>query len=298
MAKKFGRGISELLANVEDARTEIGTVSESAAVTDDGDKIYSVLIEDIKANPLQPRKYFDEDALKDLATSIEEHGIIQPLVVKKDGTGYIIVAGERRYRAAKLAQLKEVPVVVRDFSDQITREVSLIENLQREDLNAIEAAEAMKELMESYRLTQEELAKRIGKARPSIANTMRLLLLNNEVQDLVRQGKLSAGHARTLIPVTNAEHQIKFAQEAINAQMSVRELEKRIRFYLSPEGEKKKEPEKTAVSDDMKETVSCMKKVFRTKVKILGNAQKGRISIDYFSEADLQRILSLMNKIR
>lgn len=282
MAKKFGRGISELLANVEDARID--------AVSGGADKIYSIPIKDVAANPDQPRKHFDEAALRDLASSISEHGIIQPLVVRRRGDKYIIVAGERRYRAAIMAGLSELPVVVREFSDQSSREISLIENLQREDLNAIEAAEAMKELMESYRLTQEELAKRIGKARPSITNTLRLLMLDVEVQDLVRQGKLSAGHARTLIPVTNVEHQKNFAYDAIDRQISVRELEKKIRFYLSPETAPKKESIGNVITREMKSYIDDMKKSLSAKVRISGNEQKGKISIEYGSKDELLRI--------
>lgn len=286
MAKKYGKGISELLANVEDERTE------------GGQKILYLPINEVRPNPLQPRKFFDETALKDLAASIAEHGIIQPLVVTKKGDKYLIVAGERRYRAAMLAGLTELPAVVREFTEQSSREVSLIENLQREDLNAIEAAEALKELMDSYKLTQEELAKRIGKARPSIANTLRLLFLDSNVQILVRQGKLSAGHARTLIPVTNVRHQIQFAHEAIEKQMSVRELEKKIRYYLSPEKAKKEEPIKAVVTEEMRGLVDDMKRVFMTRVKILGNEQKGRIYIDYFNSSDLQRIYELVEKLK
>lgn len=286
MAKKYGKGISELLANIEDDRIE------------GAQKILYLPINDVRPNPLQPRKFFDESALNDLAASISKHGIIQPLVVKKQGSKYEIVAGERRYRAAILAGLTELPAVVREFTEQSSREVSLIENLQREDLNAIEAAEALKELMESYKLTQEELAKRIGKARPSIANTLRLLFLNEKVQNLVRQGKLSAGHARTLIPVTNVRHQIEFANEAIDKQMSVRELEKKVRYYLSPEKAKKEEPVKVAVTEEMRGLVDDMKRVFMTRVKILGNEEKGRIYIDYFNGADLQRIYELVGKLK
>lgn len=284
---KYGRGISELLANLEDSRTEVSSE----------DKIYSLPIGSIEANPLQPRKNFNEDALNDLATSIAEHGIIQPLVLTKKGDKYLIVAGERRFRAAQMAGLTEVPAVVRKFSEQTSREVSLIENLQREDLNAIESAKAMKELMDTYRLTQEELARRIGKARPSIANTLRLLLLDEEVQNLVRDGKLSAGHARTLIPVSNVEDQIKFALEAIEKQMSVRDLERKVRFYISPEKEKKVLV-KTNITPEMRELVDDMKRVFMTKVKLVGNQEKGRIMIDYFSKGDLQRVYELINSLK
>lgn len=287
MAKKIGRGISELLANVEDDRKKEDTVS-------------FVKLKNIKANPKQPRKSFNEESINELAASIKEHGIIQPLVLKKDGENYIIVAGERRFRAANIAGLKAVPAIIKELSDQKTREISLIENLQREDLNAIEAAEALKELMDIYSLTQEELAARIGKARSSIANTLRLLLLEKKVKQLVREEKLSAGHAKTLIPITSPEAQLKFAEEAIGEQLSVREMEKKVRYYLHPEKEPKKmnATQKTRLNTEMKSFVDGMKRTFMTRVKLIGNEEKGRIIIDYFTNDDLQRIYELMERIK
>lgn len=287
MAKKIGKGISQLLANVEDERKREDIVS-------------FIKLSEIRANPKQPRKSFNDESIKELADSIKEHGIIQPLVLKRDGENYIIVAGERRFRAATLVGLKEIPAIIKELSDQKTREISLIENLQREDLNAIEAAEGLKELMDIYSLTQEELAARIGKARSSIANTLRLLLLEKKVKQLVREDKLSAGHAKSLIPITDAAVQLSFANEAIEQQLSVREMEKKVRFYLHPEKQPKKmNPEqKTKLNTEMRAFVDGMKRTFMTKVKLIGNEEKGRIIIDYFTNDDLQRIHDLIARIK
>ena len=229
MAKKLGKGIIRLLENVEDQRLD----SDGAVLNIDINKI--------KQNPDQPRKSFDEETINELAASIKEYGILQPLILKREGEEYIIVAGERRYRAAIKAGLSSVPALVKNINDQKSGEISLIENLQREDLNAIEAARAMKELMEKYDLTQDELAAKLGKARSSIANTIRLLLLDEKVQTMVMENKLSAGHAKALITVADKEQQIKFAEEAIEKQLSVRELEKGKILFSSRKGSQKNE---------------------------------------------------------
>ena len=191
-------------------------------------------LEKIKANPNQPRKNFDEQALKELADSIKKHGVIMPIVVNDNDDGtYMIIAGERRFRAAKLAGNATIPVIIRKYSEREIKEISLIENLQREDLNPIEAASAMKQLMTDYKLTQDELAERIGKSRPAIANTLRLLTLAPEVIMMVSEGKLSAGHARTLVPLS-PEDQVTFAKEVVKNASSVRELEKKVRAHNIP----------------------------------------------------------------
>lgn len=290
MAKRVSRGISELLANVEDVREE-----RSGEV-----KVVDIPLSKLKPNPNQPRKTFNEESLTELAQSVAEHGIIQPLVVKKEGAGYIIIAGERRYRAAQKAGLKEVPALVRDFSDLETREISLIENLQREDLNAIEEAEAIKELMDCYSLTQEEIAKKLGKARPSIANAVRLLNLPDSLQEAVRTNLLTAGHARALLAVSNPIHQLEMAQKAIEEGWSVREMEKQVKYYLKPETRPTKltETVKAKMTLEMRQFVDDMTRVFATKVRLMGNETKGRITIDYFTNDDLQRIYELIEKMK
>lgn len=290
MAKRVSRGISQLLANVED----VGEVVIAE------DKILTLPLDRIYPNPNQPRKNFNEESLKELSDSIIEHGIIQPLVVTKEKDGYMIIAGERRYRAAVIAKHSEIPVIVREMNEKKIRETSLIENLQREDLNAIEEGEAIKELMKNYQLTQEEIAKQLGKARPSIANTLRLLTLTEEVKQMVRENILSAGHARTLVSVTNPVHQIELAQTAINEGWSVREMEKRVKYYLKPETEPKKltDTVREKLSLEMREFVDDMTRVFATKVKLMGNEAKGRITIDYYSNDDLQRIYEIINNLK
>ncbi|MFA6865939.1 MAG: ParB/RepB/Spo0J family partition protein [Clostridia bacterium] len=289
MGRKIGRGISELLDNVEDVR-----------IPNEDDNILNVNISKIFPNPNQPRKTFKEDALKELSDSIKEHGIIQPLIVRKDDNKYIIIAGERRYRAAVMASLKQVPVIVRDVDEKQTKEISLIENLQREDLNAIEEGEAMRELMISYHLTQEEIATRLGKARPSIANTLRLLNLTKDVQQLVRNGLISAGHARSLVAISNPVQQIEMGVRAVNEGWSVRELEKRVKYYLKPELAPKKlsKEKKDKLTLEMREFVDDLTKVFETKIRLIGNESKGRISIDYYSKDDLQRIYEVIQSVK
>lgn len=228
MAKGLGKGLDALFEET-DAAFEQSFEHRSAFdyTEEERANAQEMALNKIHANPNQPRKNFDEQALKELANSIQQHGVIMPIVVNdnKDGT-YMIIAGERRYRACKLAGRNTIPVVIRQYSQREIKEISLIENLQREDLNPIEAATAMKQLMIDYKLTQDDLAERIGKSRPAVANTLRLLNLCPEVMMMVAEGRLSAGHARTLVPLP-AEDQIQFAQDTIKGQHSVRELEKR-----------------------------------------------------------------------
>ena len=200
MAKGLGRGLMELFGDTEEA---YGNAQQGEG---GNGGVTEVSLEEIYPNPDQPRKAFDEGAMNDLANSIKEHGVINPIVVNRGKNGrYMIIAGERRFRAATMAGLERVPVIIKDYDEKEIQEISLIENLQREDLNPIEAAYGMKKLMEEYSLTQEVLAERLGKSRPAIANTLRLLTLSDTVIELVRSGKLSSGHARTLVPVPKEE---------------------------------------------------------------------------------------------
>lgn len=298
MPRKIGKGLSELLNSIEDER-----VVEAApvdVVENTSTSVYELELSKIFPNPDQPRKFFGEQEQAELAASIKVHGILQPLILVKSGEKYMIVAGERRYRAAKKLGLKTVPAIVKQFEPGILREISLIENLQREDLNAIEEAEALRELMSFNGYTQEQLAERIGKARSSVANALRLLTLEDEVKSLVRQDRLSAGHARTLIPVTDKESQVDFAYEAADGSMSVRDLEKKVRFFLHPELKPKRmsDSDRARLTVEMRNLVDDMKRVFRTKVKLVGNSSKGRISIDYYSQDDLDRVFDLIEKLK
>ena len=243
----------------------------------------------------QPRKNFDPDALHELAQSIKEHGIIQPIIaVEKDGK-YVIIAGERRFRAGKLAGLKTMPVIVKNYTDSEMREVALIENLQREDLNPIETATAIKQLIDIYGFTQDEVADKIGKSRPSITNTLRLLNLEPEVLTLVEKGRLQAGLARAMI-VLPREDQIALAKKASDGKMTAREVEKIVQEKISPELNKKKKTESLSLElISMKED---MQQVFGTKVSIIGNNKKGRIYLDYYNQIDLDRIFDLVNILK
>ncbi len=304
MAKKeergLGRTFESLLEDTGDAFSNAYSGREVFTYTEEERKnAEEMSLDKIYPNPNQPRKNFDEQALKELSDSIKKHGVIMPIVVNDDKSGrYMIIAGERRYRATKLAELTNIPVIIRKYTEREIKEISLIENLQREDLNPIEAAAAMKQLMVDYKLTQDELAERIGKSRPAIANTLRLLTLTPEVVQLVAEGKLSAGHARTLVPLA-AEDQLSFATDALKNGMSVRELEKKVRAYnMSPELlEEKKKKKRALASIELKNLVERMKFTFRTKVSLIGNDQKGRIYIDYYSRDDLDRLAEILDII-
>lgn len=290
MAKGLGRGLSALFSDTEEAY-------ENARADGTGNGATEVAISEIFPNPHQPRKAFDENALNDLANSIKEHGVIMPLVVNRqpDGT-YMIVAGERRYRAAMKAGLSAVPVIVKELSDREIQEISLIENLQREDLNPIEAAYGMKRLMEEFGLTQEMLAERLGKSRPAIANTLRLLSLSEDVISLVREGKLSSGHARTLVPVAK-EAQSELAAECVKNAWSVREMERAVKQYLNPPEvlAREKEKKNALASAELKHLVERLRTTLKTKVSLIGTDKKGRIYIDYYTRDDLDRISELLD---
>lgn len=302
MAKKEERGLGRSFASLfEDTENAFGNAyegKEAFTYTEEERKnAEDMPLADIYANPNQPRKNFDEQALRELADSIKKHGVIMPIVVNADKNGkYMIIAGERRYRASKLAGLKTIPVVIRNYTDREIKEISLIENLQREDLNPIEAASAMKQLMVEYKLTQDELAERIGKSRPAIANTLRLLSLTPEVMQLVVEGKLTAGHARALVTLSS-DDQLQFATDAIKKGSSVRELEKKVRAQTySPELiDEKKKKKRALASVELKSLVDRMRFSFRTKVSLIGNDQKGRIYIDYYSRDDLERIAEILD---
>lgn len=283
-----GKGLSALFTDNE-ANVRVDTSGVPA------EEIEITLID---RNPNQPRKTFNEESLKEMATSIAAYGVLQPLLLVKNGDRYLIIAGERRFRAALMAGLKTVPAIVREFTDQQIQEISLIENLHREDLNAIEAAEGMKELMDNHGLTQEDVAQRIGKSRPYVTNTLRLLQLPAEVADMVRNGDLSPGHARALISIDDKDYLITLAKQACDNKLTVREIENRVRLYFTRKaipGGPRKERE---VSVELKEMVSDMKRIFATKVKLLGNDKKGRIIIDYFSEDDIDRIHALVQILK
>lgn len=256
--------------------------------------MHELAIDLIVPNPDQPRKKFEPEELQELATSLKNYGLIQPIIVSPLGEKYMIVAGERRFRASKIAGFTKIPVIIRNFNDQQVDEISLIENLQRKDLNPIEEARAYKALIEKYGFTQEELAEKLGKSRPVITNALRMLNLNPVVVEMLIAGKLSAGHARCLASIKDYTVQLSYALAACDKAMSVRQLENMVYNYLNTN--KTPRPVKPAITPELKELVNNMQKVFGTKIKAVGNNNKGRIYIDYFTKDDLSRIYDLINK--
>lgn len=282
MSKKFslGKGLEALIPDQND---------------NDNNSNLLVPLNKIKSNSEQPRKAFDNEKIIELSESIKQHGILQPLIVKEDGAGYIIVAGERRWRAAKLAGLKEIPVMIMDLTDKQVLEISLIENIQRQDLNPIEEAVAYKKLITDFDITQEELSKRLGKSRTAITNIMRLLNLDTRVQQYLIENVLSEGHGRALLSISNGDLQYEIAQKAIDESMSVRELERCVKNILNSDKQNqhvKKEKELNQYYKDVKERLQTH---FGTKVNLNNNKNKGKIEIEYYSEEDLQRILEILN---
>lgn len=285
MGKKFalGKGLSALIPeDVEDQEQY---------------KKGNILIplNEIKNDNNQPRKAFDSDKIAELTESIKTHGIIQPLILRKSEDGlYIIVAGERRWRAAKLAGLKEVPAIVMDLSERDVLEISLIENIQRQDLNPIEEALAYKKLLNEFKLTQEDLSKRIGKSRTAITNTMRLMNLDIRVQQYIIEGIISEGHGRALLGIKDEEIQYELSQRVIDENLSVRELERLVKKIA--EGKTKEEKDRVEeLNPYYKEIKNQLQNYFGTKVNISNRNNKGKIEIEYYSEDDLQRILDIIN---
>ncbi|MDU5261910.1 MAG: ParB/RepB/Spo0J family partition protein [Clostridium celatum] len=294
MSKKFGlgKGLNALIP--ED--TTLGTLDTKVEKTKNIKEKSSILIDInlIKSNEGQPRKSFDDEKILELAESIKSNGIIQPLILKKVDDEYIIVAGERRWRAAKAIGLKEVPAIVMNLTEKQVLEISLIENIQREDLNSIEEALAYKKLISDFNLTQEELSKRIGKSRVTITNTLRLLNLSEDVQQYIIEGVISEGHGRALLGITDSKVQCELAQNVIDDKLSVRELEILIRkLKISPTRAKSKTSNET--NPYYKDVTYKLENYFGTKVNITNKNNKGKIEIEYYSEEDLQRILEIIN---
>ncbi|RKJ61530.1 ParB/RepB/Spo0J family partition protein [Butyricicoccus sp. 1XD8-22] len=277
MAKGLGKGISALFPT-EPLKND--------------DSIEKISIQKLVANPYQPRKLFDDEAIEELAQSIKEHGIIQPIVVRKKGSKYEIVVGERRYRAAKLANLEEVPAIVKEMSDEQMMEVAILENLQREDLTPIEEAEAYQSLIEKLNFTQEDLAKRLGKSRPHITNHIRLLQLPEEVRKLVNDGYLSMGHGRTLLGLKNKRRIPELANKVIKHSLNVRQLENLIKEYNSEVSRETSKKVNKDIFVQAKETQ--LREYFGTNVQIRKSKNKGKIEIEFYSEEDLERILEIL----
>lgn len=292
----LGKGLKSLIAVPEGMEEKpsnnVATVEKTKEVI--VNEPLMVKIRELDPNKDQPRKVFEEEALKELSDSIKQYGVVQPLVVKKVGKRYEIIAGERRWRAAKLAGLKEVPVIVKEYTEQEITEIALIENIQRENLNPVEEARAYKRLAEDFGLKQDEIAKKVSKNRASVANSMRLLKLDDEVLNRLESGELSTGHAKVILSLEDSELQKKAAEIIITGELSVRQAEKIVKDLMKPEKEAKEKPElqNTQEYNRIKETL-CEK--LGTKVEIKRKAEnKGKIEIDYYSFEELERILEAM----
>jgi len=279
MAKGLGKGIHALFTNLE---------------AEKGETVQEIDIQQLRPNPYQPRKTFDEQALEELKQSIMAHGIVQPLIVRQTIKGYEIVVGERRFRAAQLAGMKTVPAVVRELSDDKMMEIALLENLQREDLNPIEEATAYQLLLTRCKLTQEELAKRLGKSRPHIANHLRLLSLPSDVQQMIEEGTLSMGHGRALLALKNKQKLAAVIQRVMQESLNVRQLEALIQQLNKnvPRETSKKKEEKSIF---LAQSEALLRERLGTAVSIKKHRKKGKIEIEFFSEEDLTRILQLLN---
>jgi len=287
-AKGLGRGLSALLPT--DGIPENKT-----------DSVIELKINDISPNTDQPRKDFDEERLNELAASIKENGVIQPIIVQRRDKGYRIVAGERRWRASRLAGLKVIPAIVRDLTDQETMEQALIENLQREDLNPIEEALAMQALLNTHKMTQEQLAKKLGKPRATIANTIRLTNINESLIDFIRNGELTAGHAKAILALKDEEDQRRVADVIMTKDMSVRQAEEYVKKYIWAKENNAEPKEKREIDPQVKlsikEVETRLKKSLGSRVKIKitdQNTGKGKIVIDYKNNEDLDRLIGLI----
>ena len=289
----LGRGLDALFADQAPVYNPVNEDADTTAVEQGVNAVVYININDIKPNENQPRKTFTEEKLNELAASITEHGIIQPLVVRKNKGSYEIVAGERRWRAARKAELKEVPCIIREFTDEENMLVAIIENMQREDLNPIEEAEGLNQMIKTYGLTQEEVSKSVSKSRPYITNALRLLKLPKEIKNFVMEGKLTTGHARALINVENKKLQAELCKKIIEEGLSVRKVEELARNEAKP----KKKPAKKVKSADTIHVESELKSIFGTKVSIEQKGKKGTIQLEYYSTEELNRLIELLKSV-
>lgn len=299
----FGDEVMKSAAEEQEAKHQAKSkkAQEPEKKEEDSDigKELMVKVTSIEPNREQPRKDFNEEAMGELAESMKVYGVLQPLLVQKKGDYYEIIAGERRWRAAKLAGLKEVPVVIREYTKQQTMEIALIENVQREDLNAIEEAKAYQRLIQEFELKQEEIAARVGKSRVTITNSMRLLKLDERVQEMLIQNQITGGHARALLTVEDGELQYKLAGKIIAENLSVREIEKIVKSLSKKKNPKEKNVEDESLALIFRDLEERMKSAMGTKVSInRKDKNKGRVEIEYYSESELERIVELIESIR
>ena len=290
--KGLGKGLDSLIPTIDSDELNAKSSRKSKENSSSKDGVINIKINSVEPNRNQPRKSFDEDALAELSDSIKQFGIIQPLVVQKRNDYYEIIAGERRWRAAKQAGLKEVPVVIKDYTEQEIVEIALIENIQREDLNPIEEAQAYKRLLTEFNLKQDQVAERVSKSRTAVTNSMRLLKLSDEVQQMVIEELISSGHARTLTAIEDKDLQLQLATRIMDEKLSVRETEKLIKSIINAKPVKEKEPiENAFIYEDIENKI---KEIVGTKVKVNHKANgKGKIEIEYYSNKELEILLDL-----
>lgn len=290
----LGKGLETLIPVGEMEEIDNLIVNEKKAEKNSGDTVLK--ISQIEPNKSQPRKNFNEDSLQELADSIKQFGIIQPLVVQKKDKYYEIIAGERRWRAARIAGLKEVPVIIKDYSEQEVVEIALIENIQREDLNPIEEAQAYKRLLEEYNLKQDEVAERVSKSRTAVTNSMRLLKLSDKVQEMLIDEMITSGHARAILAIEDEELQYEIAERVMDEKLSVRETEKLVKAINNPKKKKDKVEINRAVYDELEVKI---KDAIGNNVKLSPKSNgKGKIEIEYYSTDDLERITDILTKMQ
>ena len=294
MKPGLGRGLDSLLKVYDEEIVEVKKENKERSITNlemRHGEVEKIDINKIYTNPNQPRKNFDKESLNELAESIKIHGLIQPIIVNEMPDGYMIIAGERRFRASKICGLKEIDAVVKNYTNKQVAEIAIIENLQREDLNPVEVAKGIKQLMEEYGLTQEKVSERLGKSRSAIANSLRILNLYPEVLDLIEKGKISFGHAKVLASITDYTTQIILAKKIAKDKLTVRDLEKEVESLL---GNKKVKKTAKLPSEELQDFIGELQRKLGTKVSLIGNDKKGRIYIDYYSQDDLDRIYDIV----
>ena len=293
-ARGLGKGLDSLIPNaVGEAKAKKEVSKEKAEERTTPDTMVKITM--VEPNRKQPRKNFDEDALLELSDSIKQFGVIQPIVVQDRKDHYEIIAGERRWRAAKMAGIKEVPVIIKNYTEQEIVEISLIENIQREDLNPIEEAQAYKRLLTEFNLKQDEVAERVSKSRTAVTNSMRLLKLSEEVQQMVINDMLSTGHARALLAVENPEEQYTLAQKVFDEKLSVRDVEKLVKNIHKPT--KTKKPDNKALSLIYQDIEEKLKQALSTKVSVVAKEEgAGKIEVEFYNHEDLERLMEIITK--
>ncbi len=293
--KGLGKGLDSMIPD------KVGKITkENAGVRKDGlDGAVLMNINKVEPNRKQPRKSFEEEPLQELAESVKQYGVLQPLIVQKQDDYYEIIAGERRWRAAKMAGLKEIPVIIRTLSEQERMEISLIENIQREDLNPIEEARAYKSLLEEFHLKQEEVADRVAKSRTAVTNAMRLLKLDERVQEMLIDGSLTTGHARALLAIEEKEKQFEIAQKIVNEKLTVRDVERLVKKQTSAKKKETQKPVNQELAAIYRNLEEQLKISLGTKVSInYRDAKKGKLEIEYYTPDELDRIVDLLRSVQ